>query len=113
MIKKENNQVSLDGVISALESLDKKFDKKFDAFDKRFDTFDKRFDAFDKRFDAADKKVETLGVRMENLEKSHRNMGLQLDKLEHKFDLCIEGFGGLNERTSKIEGRVSILEGRA
>ena len=68
---------------------------------------------FNKRFDAVDKKFDALEVRIENLEKSHRNMGLQLDKLEHKFDLCIEGFGGLNDRTSKLEGRVSILEGFA
>ena len=92
MIKKENNKASLEGVMKALENLG----KKVDAVDKKVD----------KRFDA-------LEVRMENLERSHRNMGLQLDKLEHKFDLCIEGFGGLNERTSKIEGRVSILEGLA
>jgi len=99
MIKKENNKASLEGVMKALENLG----KKVDAVDKKVDAVDQKFD---KRFDA-------LEVRMENLKRSHRNMGLQLDKLEHKFDLCIEGFGGLNERTSKIEGRVSILEGLA
>ncbi|MGD1003168.1 MAG: hypothetical protein ABR884_01160 [Minisyncoccia bacterium] len=92
MIKKENNKDSSESVLCALGNLDKKFDKRFDAVDKRLDI---------------------LEVRMENLERSHRNTGVQLDKLEHKFDLCIEGFGGLNERTSRIEGRVSILEGLA
>jgi chromosome segregation ATPase len=92
MIKKEKSQPSLESIMSALGSLDKKFDKRFDGADKRFDA---------------------LEVRIENLERSHRNMGLQLDKLEHKFDLCIEGFGGLNEQASKLEGRVSIFEGLA
>ena len=99
MIKKENNKASLEGVMKALENLDKKVgivDKKVDAVDKKFD-----------------KKLNALDVRMENLERLQRNTGVQLDKLEDKMDLCIEGFGSLNERSTKIEDRVSILEEKA
>jgi len=92
MTKERKKKVSLEDVFGAVNNLEKKFDEKFDVLDKKFDA---------------------LAVRVENLERSHRDMGLQLDRLEHKVDLCIEGFGALNERMAKLEDRVTILEDRS
>lgn len=56
--------------------------------------------------------LESLDERLERVESSQRKTGVQLDRLEGKFDLCIEGFSSLKERTDKIEERVSVLENR-
>ena len=57
--------------------------------------------------------LKSLDERVGRVEESVRKIGVHLDKLEDKFDLCIEGFGTLNERSEKMEDRVTILEGRA
>jgi len=94
MIKKEEKKNPLESISVLLKSIDG------------------RLNGIDRRFDALDKKFDALEVRVENVERSQRNMGVQLDRLEHKIDLCIEGFGALNERSTKLEDRVSVLEGR-
>lgn len=56
--------------------------------------------------------LESLDERLERVEISQRKAGVQLDRLEYKFDLCLEGFGSLKERADKIEDRVGILDSK-
>ena len=87
MIKKEEKKVTLEDINNSLKSIDK-------------------------RFDSLDKKVDHLGIRADNLDRSYHYIGVQMEKLETKFDLALEGYGSLKELGEKMNERLNVLEGR-
>jgi hypothetical protein len=70
---------------------------------------DKRIDGLEIRIDKFEKDTKS---RFDRMDESQRKIGFQLERLDHKFDLCFEGFGSLKERTDLLEDRVAKLEER-
>lgn len=107
MIKKEQKKISLEDINDSLKGID----GRFGDIDKHFEKIDERFDGIDKRFDSLDKKVDILTTRVDNLDRSYRYIGLQMEKLETKFDLALEGYNSLKELGEKMNERLNVLEG--
>jgi hypothetical protein len=92
-------------------TISKNIQKGIVGLREEFDHLEKRMDG---RILLIAEKINSLAKRvderMDRFEESNRKNGVLLEKLDTKFDLSLEGYSSLKERTDKLEDRVSILE---
>jgi predicted nucleic acid-binding Zn-ribbon protein len=88
-----DNQITQ--LTKAIQAMDKKFDKRFQAVDDRFDAMDKKFDkkfqAVDDRFDAMDKKFDKKFQAMDKkfdsqFTKLFKYMNKEFDQIHKQLD---------------------------
>ncbi len=98
MLTKSDLDAALRPIQAGIETMNAKFEAKFDGLEPRFDAIDARFDAIDARFDAIDVKFEAMGVKFEAMDA----------KFEAKFDSTDAKIESVHR---ELSGKFNLLVG--
>ena len=98
MLTKSDLDAALRPIQAGIETMNAKFEAKFDGLEPRFDAIDARFDAIDARFDAIDVKFEAMDVKFEAMDA----------KFEAKFDSTDAKIESVHR---ELSGKFNLLVG--
>ena len=100
MLTKSDLDAALRPIQAGIETMDAKFDAKFDGLEPRFDAIDARFDLIDTRFDAMDAKFDAKFDSTDaKIESVHRELSGKFNLLVGMMVLgftLLVGLGGYN-----------------
>ena len=98
MLTKSDLDAALRPIQAGIETMNAKFEAKFDGLEPRFDAIDARFDAIDARFDAIDVKFDAMDVKFEAMDA----------KFEAKFDSTDAKIESVHR---ELSGKFNLLVG--
>lgn len=96
-------------ILTAIQQLEQKFDRRFDEVDRRFDKVDKRFEKLEEDVD----KLHQSQIKLEGMESDIKLIAEDLTHLKNRFaawDQGEEAEESIPVRVSRLEMRVTRLE---
>ncbi|HJC22621.1 MAG TPA: hypothetical protein H9761_02810 [Candidatus Eisenbergiella merdavium] len=90
-------------IVTKIDSLEGKFEYRFDRLEGRMDKLENRMDSLEGRMDGLEGRMDKLENRMDGLEG-------RMDKLENRMDGLEGRMDGLEGRMDKLENRMDSVE---
>ena len=117
MLTKSDLDEALRPIQAGIETMDAKFEARFDGLEPRFDAidakFEAKFDGLEPRFDAIDAKFEAkfdgLEPRFDAIDAKFDALDAKFDALDAKFDAK---FDGLEPRFDAIDTRFDAMDAK-
>ena len=77
-------------ILSKLDNIDVKFEKKFDQIDDKFDKVDKRFEQIDEKFKKIDERFEQIDKKFEKIDKRFEQIDSRFDDLRGDLEKSLK-----------------------